>query len=684
MSPETYREASKLLEDSLAQVGVSAETWIDASSCSPAAKQEALRLLALQREADGGAFLEGEIARHRASWNQTHLGPGALIAQRYRVESLLGEGGMGEVYAVFDLELKQLVALKTLHSHLVNDPVALERFRREVLHLREINHPHVIRIHEFGKDAGRAFYTMELLEGQTLAERIREAGALPESEVLCLASAILDGLDAVHAQKIVHRDLKPSNIFLTKDARTVLMDFGIATAPGQATLTQTEAVLGSLDYMSPEQLEGLPVTPASDYYSYALLLYELRAARQPWEGTSPVARAFRRIHEPQLPQALPGALGRTIAACLKKSPADRPQDSDVIRRLLRGHRPIAWRPLLAYAAILLLALGLWRFWPKTQPLNPVLTQHLKLANQFGNRRTADDAQNALKEYQAVLEIDPNHAEAWTGLADVYSTIANFGFGELRPNLEKASHAAGRALALNPSSGAAQAVQAYIISLDLTRWREAEPLFQRAVDLDPNQTRTRLWYGAFLGKIGRSDEALAQLQTGLDLDPAAMAMHQQLVSTYIARKDWTAAIRASSDLIRVHPREPAAHTTHCYSNLFAAKLDAAQSACEEALRLDPSPTNRTMHASVLAARGHLADARRVARQVEKQVRNISLLVDLYCRIGERDNAVRAIQEAYANGDSGLESLYLSPRFDGIRDHAAVREIAAKLGFRVANN
>ncbi len=683
MTPEIYRAASDLFEQALNAAPDNPAAWLESTPAVPAARQEALRLLHLHQMAEQGDFLEPQISQARATWLGKQLSPGTILANRFRIESLIGEGGMGEVYAAFDQQLSQRVALKTLQSHLARDPVALERFRREVLLLRDVQHPSVIRIFDFISDEQHCFFTMELLEGHTLADRLMQSGPLPTAAVARIATDLIEALAAIHARGIVHRDLKPANIFETNSGRIVLMDFGIATTPDLPTLTATESVLGSLDYMSPEQLEGLDVTPASDYYAFGLLSYELATGGQPWVGTSPVARAVQRLQHNRRPASLPGPLGRMISSCLEPAPNDRPSSPAAIRALLSGKsRPLSRRAIrqsvYALAALILIILAV-RFWPRQPAVSPDVARHLKLAAQFSVRRNASDLTKAREEFQAALNLDPVNTTAWIGLADVYSSIANYGFGEPRPTALLAEQAADRAIELDPRSGPALAAKAYIVSLDYARWRTVGPLFERALALDPQNITTRLWYGAWLGKIGRFPEALAQLRKGLDVDPGSMVIHHEIVAIQANARDWATAEKSARYLVTLQPREPSSHLALCRVLLGAGQFDSADSACREALRLESSASGQAIFATVLAARGKHAEARALANDIVSKTRNVSILCELYSRLGEPDRAIELIEEAYRKGDSSLMALGFNPRFDLVRSHPRVRAIASKLGF-----
>src|ERR1017187_10744177 len=208
--------------------------------------------------------------------------PGTLVAGRYRVISLLGRGGMGEVYRATDLTLAQPVALKFLPDSGPDFQRTLERFHNEVRIARQVSHPNVCRVYEIGEADGLPFISMEYIDGEDLASLLQRIGRLPSDKALEIARKLCAGLAAAHERGVIHRDLKPHNIMLNKRGEVVIMDFGLAAVAD--ALEGPEARNGTPAYMSPEQLRGESVTARSDLYSLGLLIYELFTGKRAFEA----------------------------------------------------------------------------------------------------------------------------------------------------------------------------------------------------------------------------------------------------------------------------------------------------------------------------------------------------------------------------------------------------------------
>ena len=267
--------------------------------------------------------------------------PHELVSNRYRITGLLGVGGLGEVYAASDIALGEQVALKTLSPGEAQSAINLERFRREIHLSRKVTHPNVCRIFDLGEHLGAngrrtIFYTMELLAGVSLADELEAKGPMPHEEALPLIAQIAAGLQAAHDSGVVHRDLKPGNIMLQplhgeeRSRRVVITDFGLARGPdvGGVQLTGTGEMVGTPLYMSPEQVQGATITPASDIYSFGILIYEMLTSRLPFQDSNPVALALRRLKAPPTPirtylPDLPGEWQGAIERCLALDPARR-------------------------------------------------------------------------------------------------------------------------------------------------------------------------------------------------------------------------------------------------------------------------------------------------------------------------------------------------------------------------
>jgi len=228
---------------------------------------------------------------------------GTLLNDRFRLEEKIGAGGMSTVYRAYDTTLERWVAIKSMHRDISTDPDQLERFRREARAVARLNHPHVVTVIDFGEDDGSPYIVLELVEGETLKQTIRREGRLPVGEAVAYAIEIGRALSAAHAAHLVHRDVKPQNVLIDQEGRAKVTDFGIARSLEVHGLTATGRVLGTTDYVAPEQALGHEVTEQSDVYSLGIVLYEMLAGEPPFRAESQVAVAMKHVQE-QMPDIL--------------------------------------------------------------------------------------------------------------------------------------------------------------------------------------------------------------------------------------------------------------------------------------------------------------------------------------------------------------------------------------------
>jgi hypothetical protein len=251
-----------------------------------------------------------------------------LLGNRYRLGERIAAGGMGAVYRAVDETLGRQVAVKVLRRELAHDPTFLERFRREARAAAGLSHPGVAGVYDYGELGGQPFIVMELVEGETLAERLAAGGRLPWREAFAIGEQVAAALAAAHAHGLVHRDVKPANILLGRDGRAKVTDFGIAQAAQTATLTRTGMVLGSANYVAPEQAKGGHVGPAADLYSLGCVLFEAVTGETPYRGGNAVAIATQHVSAPvpdprERRQDLPPEAAALIVRALQKHPAGR-------------------------------------------------------------------------------------------------------------------------------------------------------------------------------------------------------------------------------------------------------------------------------------------------------------------------------------------------------------------------
>ena len=266
---------------------------------------------------------------------------GAVLGNRYEILELLGEGGMGAVYKAADREVGRIVALKVIRPEMASNPEILARFKQELLLSSKVTHHNVIRIYDLGEAQGVKFITMEYLEGENLHQILKQREKLEVAEAVDIMEQVASGLAAAHAVGIIHRDLKPGNIMLDKKGRVAVMDFGLARTFSGDGMTQTGAMLGTIEYMSPEQAQGSEVKASSDIFTVGLILYELLAGVTPFYAESAIASLLKRTQQRAVPLAdvdrnIPGTLSNIVAKCLEKDPANRYQNAEELDADLRA------------------------------------------------------------------------------------------------------------------------------------------------------------------------------------------------------------------------------------------------------------------------------------------------------------------------------------------------------------
>ncbi|MCU0732753.1 MAG: protein kinase, partial [Hyphomonas sp.] len=361
--------------------------------------------------------------------------PGELLANRFRIVRLVGRGGMGEVFEAFDEVLQQRIALKTIRPEIVHESKMEERFRREILLARQVTHPNVCRVYDFVKTDRIGFLTMEFLEGETLAQFLRERPRLSLDEARPLIEQMAAALAAAHRAGVVHRDFKSANVFLTKErdgsTRVVVTDFGLARSvtPAEAE-SETTMGAGTPAFMAPEQLDGRPVGPAADIYALGLVMYEMATGSLPYAGDSPLQVAVRRLREkPKPPRAVvPEVDSRwesVILRCLETEPEDRFAEAGSVVEGLSSRYSLPWIRvrkswrLGTVAVVTVVGIGLgvmggrWLWAPRPAPGAEAFYQQ-------GVAALADGTfARAARMLELALEKDSNHIPIRLRLAEAY-------------------------------------------------------------------------------------------------------------------------------------------------------------------------------------------------------------------------------------------------------------------------
>ena len=259
------------------------------------------------------------------------LAPGTYLDDRYVVDRAIARGGMATVYRCVDTRLGREVAAKVMHDQYVYDDVFRDRFRREARAMAQLSHPNLVNVYDFSAQGDQVFLVMELITGGTLRELLAERGPMPPHAAAAVMRGMLTGLAVAHDKGMVHRDIKPDNVLIDTSSRVKLSDFGLVRAAAETTAS-TDQIVGTVAYLSPEQVSGDPITQASDVYSAGVVLFELLTGRTPFTGETPIAHAYARLRADVPPPStliagVPKLFDELVATATARNPHDRFRDA---------------------------------------------------------------------------------------------------------------------------------------------------------------------------------------------------------------------------------------------------------------------------------------------------------------------------------------------------------------------
>ena len=690
-------------------------------------RREVQSLLTYATEAE--SFLERpavDMARTPPSDSHGMTLVGRAISH-YQVLSLLGAGGMGEVYLARDPRLDRTVALKILPGELASDPDRMQRFAREARAASALNHPNVATIYDVGESDGLRFIVMEHVEGETIAARI--ARPLAASEVVDIAVQAADALDVAHAKGITHRDIKPANLMLTHRGHVKVLDFGVAkvgrsddVAPNDhwtvEPLTAVGSVVGSGPYMSPEQIVGGAVDSRSDVFSLGVVMYQMATGQLPFPGSTRAEMMDRILHAAPPPMMrlnadIPTALERITLKCLEKRTDDRYQSarelltdlwplkrqldatratSDSIR--LERVKPAGPRPDVG-AVERAVAGDASRAGRSCTPEATELVArgwvHLRSGSFF-------ELADAVSAFQAATVTDPTCAAAHAGLALVRVAQATVRDVPLVEALGEAKAAALRALALDDESADAWVALGQVVFFGEWDWIAAERSFQRALAINPNHAEAYLHYGGLVEALGdlergfhlklqglerdstsalahvliavsfwnqrRYDDVIVWVNKALDRDPRHLFARELLTGAYWMTGEFERAL--AEDLKRVEARSPDEETLAAFKRMCAELLRSYRGGgFAEANRLIVEYRQRAIEM--------LSDG---TARAERGNAGLGVVVH-YALAGDLDAAFEHLQRAIDARDPALVHLAVAPQWDSLRADPRFNECLARM-------
>jgi len=624
------------------------------------------------------------------SQSARQFGVYAVIQREDGTPDELGRGAMGITFRAQDTTLNRAVALKIIDPSRDRSDRARERFMRGARAAAGLRHPNVATIHHFGvhESTGQYFYAMELVEGETLEERVQRTGPLDARTVVALAKQVVAALAAAEKRGLVHRDLKPGNIMLVANDTDVLevkiIDFGLARAveaqSDPMTITRDGGFVGSPAFASPEQFANSLLDVRSDIYSLGATLWFALTGKTPFAGHSIDAiQAAQRANALPLEQLKAARVPRRLIALFKSmlalEPAARPGVTELAAKLqhvANRKRSIA---ILAPAAILLIATLIFflRAPHESRPVNTAASEAFLKGRFLWNRRTGPDFETAKIYFEKAIALDPNYAPAYAGLADTYQFIANEN-RELRAEYyAKAKQLIHKALELDPHVAEAHAAAGLLAMNYDWDWQGAEREFKRAISLNRKYSTAHHWYAIFLELQGRFDEALREIEQARQLDPLSGIINADVGQILIFAGHFSEAEEKLKETMKLDPTFQKGHLWLAINYLNNARYDEALTELKILEREDSGDVGTSWKGylgMMYGFTGQREEAEKIIADLQKRYRadptidHISLTL-VYIGLGRKDEAFAGLEEEFRWRSTMMTSLKTNPAYKSLR-------------------
>ena len=648
-----------------------------------------------------GGFLETPalVLEARSIATEDPVLTSGLEVGPYRIAALLARGGTGDVYRATDTRLRRDVALKVLSHTRTSDPHRVERFIHEARLTASLDHANIVRVYDVGRTPEHTYLVAELLEGETLRARI-ERGPMPVGDVLRIALEIANGLAAAHAAGLVHRDLKPDNIFLTRSGVTKILDFGIAKlAEGEVTgdgfATMTGVVLGTAGYLAPEQIRGLPVDARADLFALGTVVFEMLTGVRAFGREHMVDTLHAILHDPPsdaLAQRhdVPPTLAHMVMRLLEKLPEVRFESAaDVIAALQhvdvheappqkRVQHGAWWAAAIAVAALIVASFAVdtsdWFDRPTAVAPNERAMVPYRAGRAIVLRPDPDNLRKAAGYFQQAIDIDPNFADAWAGLASAYKRMPITGGAEPRVAFDESLKAANRALELDRSNAEAISVQGTVAFWYEWEYQKAERLLKGALELDPNHPDSHLFLGHVYSNTDRPTEALFHIRRARELAEWPQPRALEGLFLYQARQYDNALKHLDTVVNDLDPTLWTAQIFRVQALFFLGRHEDALAAIPEKA---PFPAVLlSFRGYVLARMNRTADAEAALAALPPTGASYQRAMVLHA-LGRNDAALLEIGKAIDEKKPHVTFLGIDPMWDALRRDERFRQLAKRV-------
>jgi tetratricopeptide (TPR) repeat protein/tRNA A-37 threonylcarbamoyl transferase component Bud32 len=598
---------------------------------------------------------------------------------------------MGQVFLATDTKLHRNVAIKLLSPELTPEAEGQRRMLREARLIANIDHPNVCTIYEIGEDVSGPYIAMQYIEGETLGNRMRR-GPLSLREIVDVGKQVTSALKEAHKRGIVHRDIKPGNIMINPSGLVKVLDFGLAKSferePDDATevvVSQANAVAGTTPYMSPEQLLGEPLDGRSDIFSLGVVLYELASGHRPFDRRTVAATINAILVEEPEPISHPEfadlqpVVDRALAKSLRHRFPDASAMHEALGAMADGQRSATRVSVRApderthSAAVRSSA---------SSDSDPAAERTYLRGRAMWNKRNADAVRSAIALFQETIELDPTHANAYTGLADAYLMLAFLQVIPPKGMIGKARAASLKAIELAPERAEPHASLGYLAGMFEWDWTTAQRELKEAMRIGPSYALAPHWY-SMLAMTRSPEEALEYARKAHEIDPLTPIIHAGIGVVHHYRGELHDAARLFAQVIDTNPSFGPAHY---YLGLTFEQLGAYEKAVASFEIADAMMARSTLLLGALghchAVAGRVELAREILARLEKQAeeRYISpfAVMLIHLGIGDTDEVLRWLERALDDRSAGLWVIPVDRRFDEIRNEPRFDRLVQQSG------
>jgi len=705
----------------------------------------------LRSHGDAAEFLKDSAVLEVADRVVAHktLEKGKFLDGQYEIESLIGSGGMGDVYLAMDIRLNRKVAIKLLPFFSADN---VDRVLKEAQIVSALNHPNILTLHDVGlTENEERFIVSEYIDGVTLRERI---GDLSIEEIVEISCQISSALSSAHSAGVIHRDIKPENIMIRRDGIVKILDFGIAKLasdspetrifdPHNNTKNKNSMLLGTVNYMSPEQAKGEIADPRADLFSFGVVIYEMLTGKVPFDGVDAATvlnEVVTKAPAPvsQLRTGVPPALVSIVERCMQKDREMRFSDAGeladalmavnagsdpfasnsgnrIVNYLLKSRPPgaggrvrslfdmrllwsIGMTAMLVIALIVTDGVG---YLTRPNALSPAVKPPEKqgppasseayqsyLRGQFlWNKRTGDDLKKAIIEYEHAVALDPNFVLAYVGLADCYSVLEFYAGMPPSEALPKAEAYAQKAVELDPDSADAHAALGNIY-YGMWQWDQAERELKRAIELKPGHEKAYQYYYLLLRDTGRQTEAIAEITKARDLAPVSLVINVSYSRSFLLTNDYEHCMIATKDLIELYPRYSSNYVTLGYALLGQSKKGEAIAAFEKAVELERTGQTLSALGYANAISGRLSKAIILVKELEERYSRHEALgreiAAVYAGLGNYEKAFSWLEIDFESRSTELSTIRYLPQFNAMRDTPRFQDLLRRMGLLAKTN